>query len=102
AKDSSALLDDLARISAAELLVSEQQKEQFGEIEGALLCDDFAFLPEHARFTLCEHFGVKSLDGFGCSDMPAAIGAAGAIIHYLKQIGRASCRERGEGAVGGV
>ena len=33
---------------------------------------------------LCEHFKVKSLDGFGCSDMPAAIAAAGAIIHYLK------------------
>jgi DNA mismatch repair protein MutS len=66
-------------------LVSERQSAQFGEIEGALAYDDFAFLAEHARFTLCEHFGVKSLDGFGCTDMPAAIGAAGAIIHYLKQ-----------------
>jgi len=81
----STLLDDLARISPAELLVSERQSAQFGEIEGALAYDDFAFLVEHARFTLCEHFGVKSLDGFGCTDMPAAIGAAGAIIHYLKQ-----------------
>ena len=80
-----ALLDDLARISPAELLVSETQNSQFGELEGALAYDDFAFLPDHARFTLCEHFGVKSLDGFGCSEMPAAIGAAGAIIHYLKQ-----------------
>jgi DNA mismatch repair protein MutS len=85
AKDSSALLDDLARISPAEVLVSERQNAQFGEIEGALAYDDFAFLSDHARFTLCEHFRVKSLDGFGCSDMPAAIGAAGAIIHYLKQ-----------------
>src|SRR6202022_2750906 len=42
------------------------------------------FLPEHARFTLCEHFKVKSLDGFGCSEMTAAIAAAGAIVHYLK------------------
>jgi DNA mismatch repair protein MutS len=83
--DTSTLLDDLARISPAELLVSERQNAQFGEIEGALAYDDFAFLAEHARFTLCEHFGVKSLDGFGCTDMPAAIGAAGAIIHYLKQ-----------------
>jgi DNA mismatch repair protein MutS len=66
-------------------LVSERQSAQFGEIEGTLVYDDFAFLAEHARFTLCEHFGVKSLDGFGCSEMPAAIGAAGAIIHYLKQ-----------------
>jgi DNA mismatch repair protein MutS len=81
----STLMDDLARISPAELLVSERQSAQFGEIEGALAYDDFAFLAEHARFTLCEHFGVKSLDGFGCTDMPAAIGAAGAIIHYLKQ-----------------
>jgi DNA mismatch repair protein MutS len=85
ASSSSALLDDLARISPAEVLVSERQKAEFGEIAGALAYDDFAFLTDHARFTLCEHFKVKSLDGFGCSEMPAAIGAAGAIIHYLKQ-----------------
>ena len=85
ASSSSALLDDLARISPAEVLVSERQMTEFGEIAGALAYDDFAFLTDHARFTLCEHFRVKSLDGFGCSEMPAAIGAAGAIIHYLKQ-----------------
>jgi DNA mismatch repair protein MutS len=85
ASTSSALLDDLARISPAEVLVSERQNAEFGEIAGALAYDDFAFLTDHARFTLCEHFRVKSLDGFGCSEMPAAIGAAGAIIHYLKQ-----------------
>src|SRR6267143_2893068 len=85
ASNSSALLDDLARISPAEVLVSERQNAEFGDIAGALAYDDFAFLTDHARFTLCEHFKVKSLDGFGCSEMPAAIGAAGAIIHYLKQ-----------------
>jgi len=85
ASNSSALLDDLARISPAEVLVSERQNAEFGEIAGALAYDDFAFLTDHARFTLCEHFRVKSLDGFGCGEMPAAIGAAGAIIHYLKQ-----------------
>jgi DNA mismatch repair protein MutS len=85
ASNGSALLDDLARISPAEVLVSERQNGEFGEIAGALAYDDFAFLTDHARFTLCEHFKVKSLDGFGCSEMPAAIGAAGAIIHYLKQ-----------------
>src|SRR5438105_5988176 len=84
-KNSSGLLDDLARISPAEVLVSERQMNEFGEIAGALAYDDFAFLTDHARFTLCEHFRVKSLDGSGCTEMPAAIGAAGAIIHYLKQ-----------------
>src|SRR2546430_15927958 len=66
-------------------MVSERQNAEFGDITGALAYDDFAFLTDHARFTLCEHFRVKSLDGFGCSEMPAAIGAAGAIVHYLKQ-----------------
>src|SRR5712691_7362318 len=74
---SSALLDELARISPSELLISDRQEEQFAQIEGALPYDDYAFLSEHARFTLCEHFKVKSLDGFGCSEMSQAIAAAG-------------------------
>ncbi|MDP9254689.1 MAG: DNA mismatch repair protein MutS [Verrucomicrobiota bacterium] len=83
-KNSSALLDELARVSPSELLVSDRQQEQFSEIEGALAYDNYVFLPEHAHFTLCEHFKVKSLDGFGCVEMTQAVGAAGAIIHYLK------------------
>src|SRR5205807_10672923 len=46
--------------------------------------DSYAFLPEQAVFTLCEHFKTKSLDGFGCEELLAAVGAAGAIVHYLK------------------
>ena len=65
-------------------MVSDRQEDQFGEFDRALSYDHYAFLPENARFTLCEHFKVKSLDGFGCSNLPQAIAAAGAIIHYLK------------------
>ena len=79
-----ALRDELARVAPAELLVSDEQQAPFAEIEGALPYDSYAFLHEQAVFTLCEHFGVKSLDGFGCSGMQAAVGAAGAIVHYLK------------------
>src|ERR1700682_2807617 len=50
--NSSALLDQLARVSPAELLISDRQQEQLAEIEGAMAYDDYAFLPEHARFTL--------------------------------------------------
>jgi DNA mismatch repair protein MutS len=78
------LLNELARVSPAELLVSAEQKDSLGEIDCALEYDSFSFLPQHASFTLCEHFGVKSLDGFGCAHMPQAIAAAGAIVHYLK------------------
>ncbi|MDQ6914097.1 MAG: DNA mismatch repair protein MutS, partial [Verrucomicrobiota bacterium] len=80
----SGLLDELARVSPSELLISDEQGEQFKEIAGAISHDSYAFLQEQAVFTLCEHFGVKSLDGFGCTEMPAAVGAAGAIVHYLK------------------
>ncbi len=83
-EDRQSLLDELARVSPSELLISAGQKEQLGEIDRALEYDSYAFLPEHAGFTLCEHFKVKSLDGFGCTHMPQAIAAAGAIVHYLK------------------
>ncbi|MBV9008937.1 MAG: DNA mismatch repair protein MutS [Verrucomicrobia bacterium] len=79
-----ALMDELARVQPAELLVSEEQRDRFGEIEGTLEHESYAFLLDQATFTLCEHFQTKSLDGFGCGEMPAAIGAAGAIVHYLK------------------
>ncbi len=47
--------------------------------------DDWVFAPETALFTVREHFKVASLDGFGLKDHAAAIGAAGAALHYLTQ-----------------
>ena len=82
--DRQSLLDELARVSPSELLVSSEQKDQLGPVDHALEYDGYAFLPEQAIFTLCEHFKTKSLDGFGCGDMPRAVAAAGAIVHYLK------------------
>jgi DNA mismatch repair protein MutS len=84
AQDRESLFDQLARVSPAELLISSEQKPQTGDIDHALEYDSYAFLPEQAIFTLCEHFKVKSLDGFGCAQMRAAVAAAGAIVHYLK------------------
>ena len=82
--DRQSLLDELARVSPSELLVSSEQKDQLGQVDHALEYDGYAFLPEQAIFTLCEHFKTKSLDGFGCGDMSRAVAAAGAIVHYLK------------------
>jgi DNA mismatch repair protein MutS len=82
-QDRQALLDELARVSPSELLISSEQKDQFG-FDHAVEYDSYAFLPEQAVFTLCEHFKTKSLDGFGCGQMLQAVAAAGAIIHYLK------------------
>ena len=83
-EDRQSLLDAIARVSPSELIVSDEQHQQFRELPNALNYDSYAFLPEQAVFTLCEHFKVKSLDGFGCGQMPQAVAAAGAIVHYLK------------------
>jgi len=82
--DDRELADELARVQPAEVLVAEEQATQFREVRGVVARDGYTFLHDQAHFTLRDHFKVQSLDGFGCDAMPAAIGAAGAILHYLK------------------
>ncbi len=52
--------------------------------------EDWIFTPDYADRILREHFRLLSLDGCGLAGYPAAIGAAGAILHYLKDTQRAS------------
>ncbi len=80
-----ALEDQIVRVSPAEILVSDEQRERFTQLANVIGYESYAFIPEQAQFVLCEHFKTKTLDGFGCAQMPGAIGAAGALVHYLKQ-----------------
>lgn len=41
------------------------------------------FDPNLAREHILQHFKIQSLEGFGCHQLPLAIGAAGAILRYL-------------------
>lgn len=82
-ESATALADELARVRPSELLISDEQEEDFRDVAGTQVYDGYAFLPEQAAFTLRDHFKVQSLDGFGCGQATAAIGAAGAILHYL-------------------
>ncbi|HEX8297373.1 MAG TPA: DNA mismatch repair protein MutS [Chthoniobacteraceae bacterium] len=83
--DEKELADELARVQPAELLVPEDQAAQFRELSRGLVPrDGYTFLRDHAFPALVEHFKVQSLDGFGCGEMGPAIGAAGAILHYLQ------------------
>jgi len=82
--DDKELGDELARVQPAEVLVSEEQAAQFRDVRGLVARDGYTFLLDQAYFTLRDHFKVQSLDGFGCEGLPGAIGAAGAILHYLK------------------
>jgi DNA mismatch repair protein MutS len=52
--------------------------------------DDWIFADDYAQRLLTEHFGVLSLDGYGCQGKNLAVSAAGAILHYLKDTQKAS------------
>ena len=47
-----------------------------------------AFREEVARERLCQHFGVVSLEAFGCERLPLAVRAAGALLAYLRETQR--------------
>lgn len=77
------LLDELARVSPAETIAPESQREAFSVIAGANFLDAYIFECDPSEELLKEHFKVHSLEGFGCADLPSAVGAAGALLHYL-------------------
>jgi DNA mismatch repair protein MutS len=52
--------------------------------------EDWIFTSDYAGRTLREHFKLLSLDGCGLANRPAAVGAAGAILHYLRDTQRAA------------
>ncbi len=60
-------------------------KEHFGESFYTYPLDEWVFEQDYARELLLSHFETLSLKGFGIDDMPEAVIAAGAVLHYLKQ-----------------
>jgi DNA mismatch repair protein MutS len=47
--------------------------------------EDRAFDLERARRELVAHFGVATLEAFGCEELPRATAAAGAALRYLRE-----------------
>jgi DNA mismatch repair protein MutS len=85
----SALLTELERLRPAEIIYPSEAGVLRDLLRGAFKIlngyDDWTFAPETALYTVRDHFKVASLDGFGLKDRAAAIGAAGAALHYLTQ-----------------
>jgi len=93
------LLDELGRIGASEYLVADSQyrtEDSLLEPLRALLGGhwsprpDWAFDPASGGKALRDHFGVASLEGYGCSGLRAGLGAAGAVLDYLQETQRGS------------
>src|SRR5579885_870773 len=68
------------------LLAADEKGPRFLRTE----LEDWIFTPDYAERTLREHFRLLTLDGCGLANRPAAISAAGAILHYLRETQRAA------------
>ncbi len=50
------------------------------------------FEPDTAHRALCEQFGVRGLEGFGCAEVPMGTCAAGALVQYLRETQRSELK----------
>ena len=84
--DAQELPVELARLSPAEVLVGEDQEPPTLS-DGATITvvEPEMFHLDWARETLLEHFGVASLEPFGCDRLPLAVRASGAVIQYIRK-----------------
>jgi DNA mismatch repair protein MutS len=80
------LLSELGRLNPAELLFSEDWPIPSNLQQRSGLCrrPPWHFEPESARQRVLKQFNTLDLKGFGCDNLAAAIAAAGALLHYVK------------------
>jgi DNA mismatch repair protein MutS len=84
--DSQRVLPELERLRPSEIIMaSGAELSSLGLTAPVTRLDDYWFEMEIARQTLLDHFGVATLDGYGCAHLPLAVRAAGAIIHYIQE-----------------
>jgi DNA mismatch repair protein MutS len=93
--DPGPIVDEVALLKPAEILLSQSDAEQRQDLTDLLsaqighLCftarPDYHFDGATAHTTLTEHFRTTNLAGFGCETYTIAIRAAGALILYLRE-----------------
>ncbi|MEA4937024.1 MAG: DNA mismatch repair protein MutS [Paludibacter sp.] len=70
-----------------EVLFDRNRRRDFEELFGnkffTYALEDWAYVPDSANERLLKHFETKNLKGFGVENLPFAVVAAGAILHYL-------------------
>jgi DNA mismatch repair protein MutS len=77
---------ELARLSPAELLISDDQDPP--DVDSSVTvtqAEPEMFHRDWAQETLLDHFGVASLEAYGCESLPLAIRAAGAVVEYVSR-----------------
>ena len=84
------LMDELARLEPREVLHPDSNSNTgscLTRLRGARLCarPSAFFSPKDASQLLQTQFAVHSLDGLGCRGLTVGIGAAGAVLRYLRE-----------------
>jgi len=89
------ILDQLTRLMPSELLISVKERNALAPLIQQLcalipgICitesDSSTYHAGAAEELLFDHFGVVTLDGFGCSRFSSGIIAAGALLNYIRE-----------------
>ena len=92
------ILEIISKLPICECIFPDSQKDQVKKILRHPLLrlknitlspfEDWSFNPQIARKTLCEHFQIHNLEGFGIDDDPLAQAASGALLEYLKAMNK--------------
>jgi len=85
---------ELERLNPPEIIAAgDADLSALGVADPVTRQDNYWFDLEVARQTLLDHFGVATLEGYGCAHMPLAVRAAGAIIHYVEETQKGVLRQ---------
>jgi DNA mismatch repair protein MutS len=87
------IMDEVQRIGPRELVMPHafRGSDLVHKIEAGFpgcavnWLEDAAFDPQRGRRVLIEHFRTLTLEGFGCHDLEAGLGAAGALLQYVEE-----------------
>lgn len=86
--DAADVLTILENLNAREVLIDQELRFEVPCLVTRI--DSWVFEGDYADRLLREHFKLLSLDGCGLSGKTLAIGAAGAVLHYLRDTQRAA------------
>ncbi len=90
--DAEIVLNEIGRLAPSEILLSEEtaksKTRRAIEETGIHITprNSLDFSSQNAESLIKEQFHVATLDGYGISDKPVALGAAGAVLAYLKNV----------------
>jgi DNA mismatch repair protein MutS len=89
-------MNEVARLSPSEIILPDSLSKLktnpgFQDLAARVtIRNDHDFSAHSAEGHIKEYFGVTTLDGFGIADQRVALGAAGAVMAYLRDVYKAS------------